>query len=144
MRNSVRKLLLVAGIAAAGFAMTMGTASAATPSGDYKPGSCDLMDRGWNNWDTGSAELGGGAAKLVSGAWIGAPSSLLELGSPVSSPKTQAAWEDWNEGGAEGVGGAGKMVSGAYIGAPSAAVCLADATARDAGDVGSVDGDLSD
>lgn len=128
MRNSVRKLLLVAGIAVAGFAMTMGTASAATPSGDYNPSACDLMDRGWNNWDTGSAELGGGAAKLISGAWIGAPSSVLELGSPVSSPKTQQAWDDWNEGGAEGVGGAGKMVSGAWVGAPASAVCLAEAT----------------
>jgi hypothetical protein len=144
MRNSARKLLLVAGIAVAGFAMTMGTASAATPSGDYNPSACDLMDRGWTNWDTGSAELGGGAAKLVSGAWIGAPSSLLELGSPVSSPKTQAAWEDWNEGGAEGVGGAGKMVSGAFVGAPASAVCLGEATARSAGDVGSVDGDITD
>lgn len=132
MRNSVRKVLLVAGIAVAGFAMTMGTASADTTH--YEPTPCDLLDRGWKNWDTGSAELGGGAAKLVSGAWIGAPSSLLELGSPVSSPKTKDAWEDWNEGGAEGVGGAGKMVSGAFVGAPSAAVCLAEATARTAGE----------
>lgn len=122
MKNSVRRLTVLLATAGAGLAMSVGPAAADTN------GVSDTTQQAWKNWDQGACLVGGGAGKMVSGAWIGVPNSILDLGNGGAglSPATKQAWKNWDDG-ARMVGhGAGMMVSGAWIGVPNSILDLGD------------------
>ncbi|WP_020578107.1 hypothetical protein [Actinopolymorpha alba] len=114
MQKSARRLMLVLATTGAALAMSMGPASADSD------GLSETTQDAWNNWDEGACLVGEGAGQMVSGAWIGAPYSALDLlkgGERLSEP-TQDAWKNWDEGAGKLGQGAGQMVSGAWIGVP--------------------------
>jgi len=120
MRDSIRRALVVCAVTASGLALGAGPAAASDQASPSAIPQCVSPEtrQAWIDWNEGGRELAQGAARMVSGAWIGAPRSILELASMQLSPETRQAWIDWNEGGGQVGHGAARMVSGAWIGAP--------------------------
>ncbi|MGH3352925.1 MAG: type III effector [Nocardioides sp.] len=122
----VRRAAAVAAFSGVALALTTGSATAApvtddasssvsTSTGDLSPST----QKAWEDFIIGGSFMAGGAAQMVSGAWIGAPGTLLSgaTGAPMT-PEQMEAWENWNEGGHKVGMGAAMVVAGAYIGAP--------------------------
>lgn len=150
MHKSVRRLGVMAAATGAALALGVGPAAADTsentvpvplPTGAECGQLSDATLMGWENWDTGGWLVGEGAARMVSGAWIGAPSSVIDLikGEGLSEA-TILAWQNWDEGGGMVGEGAAMMVSGAWIGAPNSLVDLAAHALCVAGGGGAVEG----
>ena len=122
----LRRTAAVAAFSGVAFALTTGAANAAPAIAEapaaVSVSSSDLSpstQKAWDDFILGGGFVAGGAAQMVSGAWVGAPGLLLAgaTGSPVT-PDQMKAWENWDEG-AEKIGtGAAMIVAGAYIGAP--------------------------
>lgn len=74
--------------------------------------------KAWADFISGGAEAGNGAAKMVSGAWIGAPAIITSATGEELTDSQMKAWKNWDEGGEQFGHGAAKVVSGAYVGAP--------------------------
>src|SRR2546430_3102809 len=85
------RVLLPVGLAATVIGVGAGAASAATPTTaaapvSVKAGTATPLDQvptlisEWRTWNKGGADLGRGAAELISSAWLGAPQSILDLG----------------------------------------------------------------
>lgn len=149
MHKSVRRLGVMAAATGAALALGMGPAAADTddaitpaPTGAAECGQLsEATLMGWENWDTGGWLVGEGAARMVSGAWIGAPSSLIDLASGAGlSEATILAWQNWDEGGGMLGEGAAMMVSGAWVGAPNSIVDLAGHILCVAGGGAAIDG----
>ncbi|MFJ9392201.1 type III effector [Nocardioides sp. NPDC101246] len=122
----LRRAAAVAAFSGVAFALTMGGAEAApvtadtttavsTATSDLSPSS----QKAWEDFILGGSYITGGAAQMVSGAWVGAPGLILAgaTGSPIT-PEQAAAWANWDEGGQKIGEGAAMMVAGAYVGAP--------------------------
>ncbi|MBB3087733.1 type III effector [Nocardioides albus] len=122
----LRRAAAVAAFSGVAFALTTGAATAApvtddattsvsTSTNDLSPST----QKAWDDFIIGGSFLAGGLAQMVSGAWIGAPGTLMSgaTGAPMT-PEQLQAWEDWNEGAHKAGMGAAMLVSGAYIGAP--------------------------
>ncbi|MEU6137770.1 type III effector [Nocardioides sp. NPDC047086] len=121
----LRRAAAVAAFSGVAFALTTGAATAApvddtttavsTATSDLSPSS----QKAWEDFILGGSYITGGAAQMVSGAWVGAPGLILAgaTGSPLT-PEQLAAWENWDEGGHKIGEGAAMMVAGAYVGAP--------------------------
>lgn len=122
----LRRTAAVAAFSGVAFALTAGAATAA-PATAAAPAavsvsSSDLSpstQKAWDDFILGGGLVAGGAAQMVSGAWVGAPGLVIAgaTGSPVT-PDQMKAWENWDEGAAKIGTGAAMIVSGAYIGAP--------------------------
>jgi hypothetical protein len=83
------RVLLPVGLAATVIGVGAGAASAATPTTTAAPVAVNAatpLDQvptlisEWQTWNKGGADLGRGAAELISSAWLGAPQSILDLG----------------------------------------------------------------
>ena len=120
----LRRAAAVAAFSGVAFALTAGAATAApadtttavsTSASDLSPSS----QKAWEDFILGGSYVTGGAAQMVSGAWVGAPGLILAgaTGSPLT-PEQMQAWENWDEGGRKIGEGAAMMVAGAYVGAP--------------------------
>ncbi len=131
----LRRAAAVAAFSGVAVALTTGTANAApvTHTDDHNRtatecvkentgGASDLSpssQKAWADFICGAGQATGGAARMVSGAWVGAPGLILmgATGAP-TSPEQKKAWVNW-DGGAHQVGtGAAMVVSGVYVGAP--------------------------
>ena len=130
----LRRAAAVAAFSGVAIALTTGTATAAPMTGDNhnrseaeciaenSSGASDLSpssQKAWASFICGAGQATGGAARMVSGAWVGAPGLIL-MGATGSdlSPAQKKAWVNW-DGGSHQVGnGAALVVSGAYVGAP--------------------------
>jgi hypothetical protein len=130
----LRRAAAVAAFSGVAIALTTGTATAAPVTGDHhnrseaecikenSAGASDLSpssQKAWASFICGAGQATGGAARMVSGAWVGAPGLIL-MGATGDelSPAQKKAWVNW-DGGAHQVGnGAALAVSGAYVGAP--------------------------
>ena len=123
----LRRAAAVAAFSGVAIALTAGTATAAPATATAAPAavsvaSSDLSpstQKAWDDFILGGGLVAGGAAQMVSAAWVGAPGLIISgaSGSPLT-PAEIKAWEDWNEGGEKIGTGAALLVSGAYIGAP--------------------------
>jgi hypothetical protein len=129
----LRRAAAVAAFSGVAIALTAGTATA-TETGshhnrteaeciaEHSSGPSDLSpssQKAWASFICGSGQATGGAARMVSGAWVGAPGLIL-MGATGGelSPAQKKAWVNW-DGGAHQVGnGAAMVVSGTYVGAP--------------------------
>lgn len=137
MHKGARRLMTV--LAAATAVLAMGAAPAlARPADAPAPVASagtlsDVTTQAWEDWINGSCLVGEGAAQLVSGAYVGAPSIALDLlkGEGLTDP-SELAWLTFNEGGGKLTQGAGQMVAAAFFGVPFAALDYAKA-AIDAG-----------
>ena len=130
----LRRTAAVAAFSGVAVALTMGTATADQGTGDHhnrteaecvaahSSGASDLSpssQQAWAAFICGAGQATGGGARMVSGAWVGAPGLLL-MGATGSelSPAQKKAWVNW-DGGSHQVGnGAAMVVSGTYVGAP--------------------------
>ncbi|MEI7055873.1 type III effector [Nocardioides sp. CCNWLW239] len=122
----LRRAAAVAAFSGVAFALTTGAATAAPVTNDattsVSTSTEDLSpstQKAWDDFILGGSFLAGGLAQMASGAWIGAPGTLMSgaTGTPMT-PEQMQAWEDWNEGAHKAGMGAAMLVSGAYIGAP--------------------------
>lgn len=104
--------------ASAGGVAVEGGADCQTASGDASDLSPSTQ-KAWADFICGGANLAGGAARMVSGAWIGAPGTIIAgaTGDELSDAQLKA-WENWDEGADQAGMGAAMIVSGAYVGAP--------------------------
>ena len=128
----LRRVAAVAAFSGVAVALTTGTATAADGThhnrteaeciAENSSGASDLSpssQKAWASFICGAGQATGGAARMVSGAWVGAPGLIL-MGATGSelSPAQKKAWVNW-DGGSHQVGnGAALVVSGAYVGAP--------------------------
>ncbi|TQL70536.1 hypothetical protein FB381_4474 [Nocardioides albertanoniae] len=131
----LRRVVAVAAFSGVAVAMSAGTANAAplTHTNDHNRtatecveentgGASDLSpssQKAWADFICGAGQVTGGGARMVSGAWVGAPGLILAgaTGSDLS-PAQKKAWVNW-DGGAHQVGtGAAMVVAGVYVGAP--------------------------
>lgn len=88
MRKTMMRVLLPVGLAATVIGVGAGAASAATPTTTAAPTAVKAtpidvvptLISEWKTWNKGGADLGRGAAELISSAWLGAPQSILDLG----------------------------------------------------------------
>jgi hypothetical protein len=122
----LRRAAAVAAFSGVAFALTTGAATAAPASADattsVSTSANDISpstQKAWDDFIVGGSFLAGGLAQMVSGAWIGAPGTLISgaTGAPMT-PEQMQAWDNWNEGAHKAGMGAAMLVSGAYIGAP--------------------------
>jgi hypothetical protein len=76
----------------------------------------------WAAFICGGGHITGGSARMVSGAWIGAPTIIASAtGSEITDDQAKA-WKNWDKG-AYNIGrGAAMVVSGTWIGAPSTVI----------------------
>ena len=131
----LRRIAAVAAFSGVAIALTTGTANAAvvTHTNDHNRtatecvkentgGASDLppsSQKAWADFICGAGQVTGGGARMVSGAWVGAPGLILAgaTGAP-TRPEQKTAWVNW-DGGAHQVGtGAAMVVAGVYVGAP--------------------------
>jgi hypothetical protein len=131
----LRRAAAVAAFSGVAVALTTGTATAApvTHTDDHNRtatecvkentgGNSDFSpstQKAWADFICGAGQATGGAARMVSGTWVGAPGLLL-MGATGGdlSPAQKKAWVNW-DGGAHQVGtGAAMVVSGVWVGAP--------------------------
>ncbi|MEU6137771.1 type III effector [Nocardioides sp. NPDC047086] len=133
MTGLLRRAAAVAAFSGVAIALTTGTATAAEGThhnrteaeciAENSSGASDLSPssrKAWASFICGAGQATGGAARMASGAWVGAPGLIL-MGATGNelSPAQKKAWVNW-DGGAHQVGnGAALVVSGAYVGAPS-------------------------
>lgn len=138
MRTSIRRTMTLVGVAGAAFAIGIAPASASVGTANQDDAKVQEAqnskathelspetEEAWETFIEGGNNLTGGAAMLVSGAWIGAPWSIVQMATTGElSPEVEEAWRVWNEGGAMVGRGAAQLVSGAWIGAPSSILDL--------------------
>jgi hypothetical protein len=116
---------LAVGVATVGISFALQGAPAANAHNTCKPstyGSSDLSPSSraaWTSFICGGGQLTGGAAKMVSGAWIGAAPTIVAgaTGAELTADQ-QEAWDNWDRGANQAGIGAAKLVAGAYVGAP--------------------------
>lgn len=126
----VRRAAVLAAVSGAVFALntpasTSATGLAAEEGADCTTASGDASDlspstqQAWADFICGGANLAGGAARMVSGAWVGAPGTIIAgaTGDELTDVQLKA-WENWDEGADQAGLGAAMIVSGAYVGAP--------------------------
>lgn len=125
LRISARGTAFVAAVVGVAMAVPAAPASAGThPTAAVTvaaDGTSDLSPstrKAWSDFIEGGAEVAGGAARMVSGAWIGAPAIVVAATGGELSPTQVKAWRNWDEGAEQGGQGVAKVVSGAYVGAP--------------------------
>ena len=81
--------------------------------------------KAWTDFICGGGRVTGGAARMVSGAWVGAiPTILAGATGDEISPEAKKAWRNWDMGAHNAGHGAGMVISGVYVGAPSAVMDL--------------------
>ncbi|GGR73259.1 hypothetical protein J2S40_004560 [Nocardioides luteus] len=135
MTGLLRRSAAVAAFSGVAIALSMGSASAAplTHTDDHNRTATECVEentgiatdlspssqKAWADFICGAGQVAGGAARMVSGAWVGAPGLILAgaTGGELSDAQKKA-WVNW-DGGAHQVGtGAAMVVSGVYVGAP--------------------------
>ncbi|MGH3360402.1 MAG: hypothetical protein ACRDO7_16490, partial [Nocardioidaceae bacterium] len=124
----VRRAALLAAVSGVTLAMQGAPASADTqdePIEHCQTKSGDASDlspstqKAWADFICGGAHLTGGAARMVSGAWIGAPGTVIAGATGEELTETQMdAWKNWDRGANQAGKGAAMIVSGVYVGAP--------------------------
>lgn len=128
MRKGLRSAAVVAAASSVMFALPSAPASADTqdePIAHCKTASGDASDlspstqKAWADFICGGAHLTGGAARMVSGAWIGAPGTIIAGATGDELTQVQMdAWKNWDRGANQAGKGAAMIVSGVYVGAP--------------------------
>lgn len=124
----VRRAAALVAVSGAVFAMQAAPASAGTqdpPIAHCQTKSGNASDlspstqKAWADFICGGAHLTGGAARMVSGAWIGAPGTIIAgaTGGELSQVQMDA-WKNWDRGANQAGKGAAMIVSGVYVGAP--------------------------
>jgi hypothetical protein len=73
----------------------------------------------WASFICGGGHVTGGSARVISGAWIGAPTIIASATGGEITADQAKAWKNWDKGAYNAGRGAAMVVSGAWIGAPS-------------------------
>lgn len=137
----VRRAAALAAVSGVVFALPAASASADTqdePIAHCQTKSGDASDlspstqKAWADFVCGGAHLTGGAARMVSGAWFGAPAIVVAATGGDLSDVQMDAWKNWDRGANQGGKGAAMIVSGVYVGAPG---YIIDKLTNSAGDV---------
>lgn len=126
IQTGMRKGVAIAA-AAAGVALALPTATAS--ASDNQTAAVSAVTTGgsglspdtrkaWEDFIEGGGISLGGASKMVSGVWVGAPAILAATAGQELSPAQVRAWKNWDEGGSDVGQGAAMVVSGVYVGAP--------------------------
>lgn len=124
IHTGLRKAAAAAAAVAAGVALSVQSAPAANAHPSCNPKSNQASDlspssqAAWTTWICGGGQLTGGAARMVSGAWIGAPTIIVSATGGEITDDQAEAWENWDEGARQAGKGAAKLVAAAYVGAP--------------------------
>lgn len=128
VRKGLRSAAAVAIIASAAIALPSTSASAdrgtqediyvcnydASAASDLSPST----QQAWKNFVCGGGHVTGGAARMVSGAWFGAPAIVVAATGGDLSKVQLAAWKNWDRGANMLGRGAAMVISGVYVGAP--------------------------
>ncbi|MGH3358942.1 MAG: type III effector [Nocardioidaceae bacterium] len=126
-RKGLRSAALVAASAGLVFALPTAPASAGTqdpPIAHCQTASGDASDlspstqKAWADFVCGGAHLAGGTARVISGAYFGAPAFFVVATGGEMSDTQMDAWKNFDRGANQGGKGAAMLVSGAYVGAP--------------------------
>lgn len=128
-QTGMRKASQIAAVAALATGVTLVLPAASATAGDHAAASgtvaageaSDLSPstrNAWKDFIEGGSEAAGGAARMVSGAWFGAPAIVVAASGGDLSAVQLKAWRNWDEGAEEGGQGVAKVISGAYVGAP--------------------------
>lgn len=124
IHTGLRKAAAAAAAVAAGVALSVQSAPAANAHPSCNPKSSQASDlspssvAAWTTWICGGGQLTGGAARMVSGAWFGAPAIVIAASGGELSATQLKAWENWDQGAKMGGRGAAKLIAAAYVGAP--------------------------
>lgn len=116
---------LAVGVATVGISFALQGAPAASAHNTCHPstnGASDLSPSSraaWTSFVCGGGQVTGGAARMVSGAWIGAIPTIVAgaTGAPMTADQKKA-WRNWDRGANQAGIGAAKLVAGTYVGAP--------------------------
>ncbi|MGH3359321.1 MAG: type III effector [Nocardioidaceae bacterium] len=106
-------LALPATLASAGDNETASARAAATGG----PGLSPETRTAWKDFIEGGGISLGGASRMVSDVWVGAPAILAATAGEELSPAQVRAWKNWDEG-ADDSQGAAEVISEVYVGAP--------------------------
>ncbi|UYM07387.1 type III effector [Solicola gregarius] len=129
MRNQthIRKYLTRGAVAAAAAGMAIALAGApvsATTSDTAQTQSQDGQRMSpetraaWKKFVRGGGNITGGAAHVVAGAWIGAPSIIVSATGGELTRDQRRAWRHFERGANHMGKGAARVVSSTYVGAP--------------------------
>lgn len=127
MRKGLRNAAVAAAATGVVFALPAAPASADTqdePIAHCQTASGDASDlspstqKAWADFICGGAHVAGGAARMVSGAWFGAPAIVVAATGGELSDVQMDAWKNWDRGANQGGKGVAMIISGVYVGAP--------------------------
>lgn len=127
INTGLRKAMVAAAatVAVVGFSLQGASTANAHPKCkpvSESPAASDLSpstQKAWTDFICGGGRVTGGAARMVSGAWIGAVPTIVAgaTGEPLTADQKKA-WRNWDMGAHNAGHGAGMVISGVYVGAP--------------------------
>lgn len=128
-KGTLRRAAAVAAVSGLAFALPSAPASAGTGTQEdiahCQTASGDASDlspstqKAWADFICGGAHVTGGLARMVSGAWIGAPGTIIAGATGDELTELQfEAWKNWDRGANQAGKGVAMVVSGIYVGAP--------------------------